>query len=169
MKPHVRRCVMFNDGRGHRTSAWSSVSSPSKPVHPSMGGGQKVMKKKNLITPKPPILGFRFRKRFPICLVEQDADDSVSCPELATAQAQPTAEINQPLQLSFSRWTQLPWTRRCSRHGHTGAQIALCVKLQTQVRISAATRIIFSLCSVASPFHRSTNRATTCSCRYDAV
>jgi len=33
-----------------------------------MGGGQTVIKKKNLITPKPQKLGFRFRKRFPIFL-----------------------------------------------------------------------------------------------------
>ena len=90
-EPSVRRYVMLNDGRGHRTSAWSSVSSPSEPVHPSMGGGQKVMKKKYLITSNLPILGFGFRKRFPICSLEQDADDSARLPDGTDAQPKSTA------------------------------------------------------------------------------
>ena len=52
-----------------------------------MGGGQKVIKKKNLIASKPPILGFGFRKRFPICSLEQDADDPASLPDGTNAQS----------------------------------------------------------------------------------
>jgi hypothetical protein len=43
-----------------------------------MGGWQKVINKKNLITSNLPILGFGFRKRFPICSLEQDANNPLS-------------------------------------------------------------------------------------------
>ena len=56
-----------------------------------MGVGQKVMKKKNLIASNSPILVVGFRKRFPICSLEQDANDPLSLPDRTDAQSQPAA------------------------------------------------------------------------------
>ena len=93
-------------------------------------------------------------------IIDQDANDPLSLPNARCTELQPPAEAQQPLQLSLSRGTQFVGTWGFLGHAHTGAQISHRAKPQIQVRISEATRTIFSRCSSSAPFHRSSSRAS---------